>query len=166
MDDKRNFRSHIEYLEKKIAKGAGLLWKLSNFLSPSALLTIYNAIIYPHLHYGILVWDVTYECDLNKLQILQNRAIRAIHRANSRQSVTLFYCDLKLLKVNDICSLELLNLYFNIILIDCLKFFATSLPTPFRPIPIIRSTSFNNFYFPKFKTSRLQRTYLHKAVKV
>ena len=61
------------------------------------------------------------------------------------------------------------NLCFNIILIDCRKFFATSLPNPLKPIPIIpEAHQIKTFTFriSKHLAYKEHTCTLHKAVKV
>ena len=97
----------------------------------------------------------------------KHRAIRVIRVANNRQSMTPCYYDLKVLKINEICSLELSKFMFRYNYNRLPEFFCNlftnSIQTHFHNT---RNTSTKNFYFPTFKTSRLQRTYLHKAGKV
>ena len=44
--------------------------------------------IIPHILYGIILWGSTFTSHLKKLQLLQNKAVRAICSLNWREHVT------------------------------------------------------------------------------
>ena len=46
------FNGHIKVITSKVKKTIGLWWKLSNRLSRSSLITIYNSFVRPHSDYG------------------------------------------------------------------------------------------------------------------
>ena len=50
------FTHHINELVKQISRGIGILYKLKPFVTPKILKSVYYAIIYPFLLYGITVW--------------------------------------------------------------------------------------------------------------
>ena len=77
-DNQLNFINHIKNLEKKIASGMGVLWKLKKLLPPDALLLLYYVLIQPHVLYAITMWGSTCSTYKNILRTLQNCAIRAI----------------------------------------------------------------------------------------
>ena len=55
IDSQLNFKSHIDTVQSKIAKGVRILFKLNKILTSNALLLLYYALVYPHLTYGILI---------------------------------------------------------------------------------------------------------------
>ena len=52
LDSKLTFENHIKMVTTKISKTIELLCKLQNLLLRTALITIYKAIVRPHLNYG------------------------------------------------------------------------------------------------------------------
>ena len=52
--------------------------KLRHFIPSDKLKTIYNALIQPHIDYGILSWGTAAETNLNKISSLQRKAIRIL----------------------------------------------------------------------------------------
>ena len=52
--------------------------KLKHFLPSSALITLYSSLILAYLNYGVLVWGNTQQTLLDKLLLLQKRALRII----------------------------------------------------------------------------------------
>ena len=59
IDSQLNFKSHIDNVRSKIAKGIKILFRLNKILTSNALLMLYYALVHPHLTYGILIWDFT-----------------------------------------------------------------------------------------------------------
>ena len=61
---------------------------------------LYYALVHPHLTYGILIWGSTYKSYLNTLQLLQNKAMRAITKKRSSDRITPIYRRLQVMKLN------------------------------------------------------------------
>jgi len=106
IDPKRDLKSHIQYLEIKIAKSVGILRKLRIFLPKSTLL-LCHAFIHPHLIFALPVWGSTFPTYLSKLQRLQNKAIRIIANCNQFQSVTPYFHELEILKMSELFQFEI-----------------------------------------------------------
>ena len=65
-------------MTKRIASGTGAIKRLRSFASLETLHVIYQALIQPHFDYCNVVWG---NCGItlsNKIQKLQNRAIRVL----------------------------------------------------------------------------------------
>ena len=77
-DNLLNFHEHTKIFEVKIARSVRILNKLKYFLPSSALLKLYYALIHFHFNYSLAVWGSTYPTYLNKLKLLQNKAIRIV----------------------------------------------------------------------------------------
>ena len=81
--DKLNWHTHIDYLCTKVSKASGIIKKLKNQLTPNVLKTIYHSLLCSYLRYGILSWGSAMSTALKSLNILNNRAIKAINAHNS-----------------------------------------------------------------------------------
>ena len=57
LDEKLNFKSHIQITISKAMTGVGLINKLRSLLPRSSLLTIYKSFVRPHLDYGDIIYD-------------------------------------------------------------------------------------------------------------
>ena len=106
MNSQLNFKSHIEKIQSKIAKGIGNLFKLNKLLPQNALLTLYYSLVHPHLTYGILIWGSTYKSHLQVLQLSQNKAMRALFEQQLSDRITPVYRKAQILKINDLYKLE------------------------------------------------------------
>ena len=60
LDSQLAFNSHSRMIENKISRSIRIIIKFKYFLSPSALLKLYYALVHPHLLHGLLVWGTTY----------------------------------------------------------------------------------------------------------
>ena len=61
--------SHINKIALKISSATGIIYKLKNIFPQNILITLYNTLILPHIHYGILLWGY----NLNRICILQKK---------------------------------------------------------------------------------------------
>ena len=74
IDEHLNWKEHILSITKKISRSVGIICKLRSCMDVSLLRTLY----YIHLNYGIHAWGSTCKTDLDKIVILQNKAVRAM----------------------------------------------------------------------------------------
>ena len=107
LDSKLLFKNHIKQIEVKVAKGVGILSKLRFLFPTSTLLLLYYALVHPHLLYALPLWGCTCQKYTQKLQLLQNKAIRVICNGNRYSSVTLLYFELGILKINELFKFEI-----------------------------------------------------------
>ena len=89
LDIKLHFQLHILSLKKCVSRSVRILSKL-RFLFPSSTLLLYHTLVHPHLTYGLPIWGCTFKTYLDKLQVLQNKAICIITYSDRRSSVTLW----------------------------------------------------------------------------
>ena len=73
-----NRKHHVDCIVKKIRRSTGILSKLRYYVGLDILLSLYYALIYPFLTYGIIMWGNTYKTTLQPILILQKRAMRLI----------------------------------------------------------------------------------------
>ena len=79
LDCKLNFGEHLKTIVNKINNTLGLLRKFHNFLPRKLLLTIYKSFIWPHLDYGDIIYDQSYNNSFHqRLESLQYNAALAI----------------------------------------------------------------------------------------
>ena len=112
LDENLTWIPHISNVARKVSKAVGIMSKASFYLPKRALLTLYYSLIYPYLQYCTSVWGSTYPSNLNRLFLLQKRAVRIIsNEAFDAHSDTSFE-DLKILKFNCIYLLHIGKLMF------------------------------------------------------
>ena len=106
LDENMTWSSQIEFLTKKLSRSAGIFSKLRYYLNTEILIRVYHALFNSHLQYAILCWGNTVITNLNRLQVLQNRAIRNISRAPRFFRLDNYYLNYRILKVQDLYKLE------------------------------------------------------------
>ena len=65
------------FIFKKISGAIGVMYRLKYSFSYVVLLTLYQAIIYPHFIYGLLVWSFKND-NGHPLHLLQKKALRIV----------------------------------------------------------------------------------------
>src|ERR1043165_7700875 len=102
IDQHLKWNQHIDEISKKVTKNIGIIRRISYLLPQTALKNLYFALIYPYLTYCNLIWTSTYPTHLNKLKILQKRAIRVITNSTYNTHTKYLFQRLKLLNLNQI----------------------------------------------------------------
>ena len=74
-----SWKEQIKYLENKIAKNIGLVYRAKSFLDKESLLALYYSYVHSYLNYANLAWDSTYLTNLKKLRSQQKQTIRIVH---------------------------------------------------------------------------------------
>ena len=116
LDEFLDGSSHCLQLQTKLLRANGMIAETRHYLkqNPSQLLSIYHSIFSSHMLYGCQTWGLTDNKYINKIQTLQNRALRLVTFADSPSSsyhhMSPIYKDLKLLKFRDLVTLK--NLLF------------------------------------------------------
>ena len=100
IDYKLSWNNHIDTILLKISRTVGLLLKLRHFVPFSTLISIYHSLIAPCLRYGLIAWGQASKSQLNKLLVLQKRALRFIHFAKPRDHAIPLYINTKILPNN------------------------------------------------------------------
>ena len=112
IDEHLSWAQHIEFLSKKIARNVGILSKLKHFLPMYIMNMLYYSLILSHLQYCTLLWANTYSTCLNKLRILQKKAIRIITQSHYLAHTDPLFSKLKLILSHlQYCTLLWANTY-------------------------------------------------------
>ena len=56
IDDCLKWSSHVNHLSLQLARYAGILYKIRDFVPQKTLCMLYNSLIYSRIQYGILIW--------------------------------------------------------------------------------------------------------------
>ena len=97
LDSKLNFSEHLKTIFQKTNKTIGLLRKLQTLLPRAPLITIYKSFIRPHLDYGDMIYDQTFNMSFQqKMETIQYNAALAITGAIRGSSRDRLYQELGL----------------------------------------------------------------------
>jgi len=89
------------------------MYRLNNIFPQSVILQLYYALVHPILSYGLIIWRSTFSSYLQKLIILQNKAIRCVSGANYRQSAKPLPPKLQILMIEDLYKYKIAKVLFN-----------------------------------------------------
>ena len=123
LDEHLTWNHQINSVSKKISRGIGILSLLKNSMETKLLKNIYYSVVYSHLNYGIQAWGSASPNDLEKLLILQKKAVRIMSGVQYFQiydqppgplpaSEPLFK-NLEILKINEIYKLSIGKFIYN-----------------------------------------------------
>ena len=87
IDSNLKWNAHVNNVTRKMCNSIGILRRIKPFVPKKSLITIYNTMFLPHLDYGLIIWSNCGEDNLNKLQKLQNTAMRIILSAPFRTHI-------------------------------------------------------------------------------
>ena len=105
------WNTQLSCISLKISKITGLLHKLKSEYPTSILKSIYNTLILPNINYCRFSWG----SQIDKLYLLQKRAIRNISKSDFRAHTEPLFKEHNLLKVQDIYHMAILKFYSKLI---------------------------------------------------
>jgi hypothetical protein len=91
LDNSLKMNEHVDYIIAKINPVVGVMSKLRYLLPQHSLLHIYFAHVHSHLMYAISIYGHASSYHINRLQSLQNRAVKLIYKLNSRHPTIELY---------------------------------------------------------------------------
>ena len=106
VDEKLSWKDHIKYIEDKVAKNIGLLYRAKLLLDENSLLTLYYSYIHTYLIYANLWWGSPSRTNLKKLLSQQKYAVRITNNRIRFDHTSEFF---KLQKILNIYKLNLLS---------------------------------------------------------
>ena len=68
------WNQHTDHISKEISRAIGVMYRLKQIYPHAVLLTLYQAIIYLHFMYGLLVWRSKIE-NSHSLHLLQKKSL-------------------------------------------------------------------------------------------
>ena len=105
IDNKLNWQSHINHLCTHISKAVGVIYRLKKLGIPrGALQLIYHSLVSSRLRYGIASWGSASSTVLQKLNMINNKAVRYIKYTS--ETLTAAYRRMKFFTVKSLYSFE------------------------------------------------------------
>ena len=106
LDNKLNWHNHIQYVCTKLAKAAGIIYKVRNKAPQNVLMLLYHSLVGTYLRYGVASWGSAKTTALSKLQALQNKVVRYITHSSKFTDVTNKYKTLGILRLDEMYIME------------------------------------------------------------
>ena len=88
IDQHLSWTKHVNEIARVVSSGIGALKRLRPFICEDSAILLYRALIEPYFDYCCPVWDGLSNEVTDKLQKLQNRAIRIVTKSNFYSSAT------------------------------------------------------------------------------
>jgi len=114
LDEKLSWHPHVDSVRKKLATSVFMMRRLKNIMPTRNMLTLYYSFFYPYLDYGLMLWGGASKTALNKIFVMQKKAIRIITNASYNEHTTPLFSKLHVLKLADIYELQLAKFIFGL----------------------------------------------------
>jgi signal recognition particle subunit SEC65 len=108
-DEYLSFDSHVDNLCSKIAKSLFCMNRIKNFVTTSALKMLYYAMVHSHIAYCLNVYSCANSTTMNKLKIMQKKAIRIVCNANYLDHTGPLFKQQKILPLEELIKLSALK---------------------------------------------------------
>ena len=85
IDQHLSWKHHIDHIALRISKTVGIIARLRHCVPFSILSNLYRSLILPYLSYGVVAWGRAAKYLINKLLLLQKRALRLMYFTDKQQ---------------------------------------------------------------------------------
>ena len=103
--------THITKIATKIRNIIGIMYRIKHMVPSNILLTIYNALIRPHINYCLKCWGFNQE----RIFKLQKKAMRIIRSSGYLSHSEPLFIKLNVLKIDGLFTHQLLNFCYDLI---------------------------------------------------
>ena len=114
IDDKLSWKEHTDNICKIISRNIGIINKVKFYFPTRILLNLYSTLILPHLNYGIIAWGCCADYHLNRLLLLQKKALRIICHSDYRAHTDVLFKTHGILKISDLYHYNLGSFMYNL----------------------------------------------------
>ncbi len=114
IDNKVNLKENIQLVCKKVARKIGLFSRISRNLTYKARVSVYKSIIAPHFDYCASLLLTANKSEMERMQKLQNKAMRIILRCRRDTSIKSMLETLEIMSVNQRIWFQTLKLVHKI----------------------------------------------------
>ena len=123
LDEHLTWNFHITELSNKLKRLFHIFYNIRDYLSKENIKTIYYALVYSRIKYGLSVYGQACANKMKRIQTLQNQLLKVLSCKNYLYSTDQLHDEFELLKINDLTKQEIATFVHN--------FFSNSLPPVF-----------------------------------
>ena len=163
IDNALTFKEHTFYIIDKISRNINFFSRVSSSLSEWTKVTIYNTLILPHLVYSATILYTANKNEINRLQKLQNRAMRIILRAKRDTPIADILRKLKWLSIEKFVKYQTMIFIFKIKNGLTPKYLTDKLSTH-QDIHSYLTRNRNNFYVPRKNKTCSEKAVYHNGL--
>ena len=114
IDSKLSWKLHIDNICKTVSRNVGVINKLKHFFPTRILLMLYSTLVLPYINNGILAWGNANKSDLNRLFLIQKKAIRIVTNSGFRSHTNALFLENNILKISDLYLFQLGQFMFKL----------------------------------------------------
>jgi len=157
LDEYLAFDHHVDMLCNKLSKSLYIINRSKNVLPTNCLLTLYYALVHPHLNYCATIYGCASQTNLAKLFLKQKNAVRIITNSNYRAHTAPLFQRLKILPLSQLIHYSNLSFMHN--------FHHNRLPISFAQMwntnrnrnPLIQLRNADDYFIPAHRFETLKR---------
>ena len=154
IDNKLDWKTHIEYVRAKMSKGTGMISKIRYYVNEACLLNLFYSFIQAHANYNLLNWSSTKYSFLNPIELKFKTAIRLISFKGRYEHTGPLFSKLNILPFRDLIKYKQGNFLWKV----CNGYVKPPLSN------IFKKNSYNNLRFnipnPDSTTAKTHLVYL------
>ena len=162
LDSGLTWKAHIDNVSLKISRSLYALNRMKHFFSIIVLKAVYFGLVHCHLTYGISLWGSASNKELNKLLIVQKRALRCIHHKPYNSHTAQLFKSAQIVNIFDLFRLENIKLahrFLNHTLPESLSaLFGVS-----ASIHTHNTRRANCLHIPGFNSDKLKKSFLYQV---
>ena len=168
IDESLTWASHISHIASKISKSIGIIYKVRDKLPKATCIKLYQSLILPYLSYCHVIWGCAARCQLQRLNLLQKRAVRIITRSHHRAHTEPLLSSCRLIPFCNLydysCLILLYKTMNNMLPVAFTSEFNLSFVSLTRNPP--RVHQHRNLHLLRFRTSTGQKSLSYSLVKL
>ena len=107
IDEHLNWEPQIQFVNNKLAKNIGVLYKIRKHLDLNILKQLYYTLVYPYLNYGIMSCGSACKTRLTRVLTKQNQCVWCMFFAHRTESAKIYNALLEILELNNIYKLSI-----------------------------------------------------------
>lgn len=109
IDDRLNWTNHIDELSKKLSTAIFALRRVKAISTLEAVKTTYHSLFESRLRYGIVLWGSTYHYNIERVLVLQKKAIRVMADLDWGETCRDAFLQWRILTVVNIYLMEVIH---------------------------------------------------------
>jgi len=78
IDKDLSWRTHIQYITKKVLKACGAIAKLRHCVCIDTLKNVYYSLVYSYIRYGLMIWGNSSSSALSSLHTALHKVLRVM----------------------------------------------------------------------------------------
>jgi len=102
LSPKLDFATHVDLVADKLAKVAGIFHRIRDYVDVNTMISLYYALVYPHLTYCSIVWSGCSLTVIRPLLVAQKKVIRLVNNQDYLAHTTPLFLSSGILKFEEL----------------------------------------------------------------